>query len=281
MREAVKYIRTQAGLSQEQFAKEVGTTSITVNRWENGKSLPNSMAQKNLFRFCLEHDIELADFVIERLKETAIEGKQIVYHGSRHGIQGDIAPISRKHCDFGVGFYTGTEPFQPLTLICDEDKPAFYALEMDLNGIKVLPVTMGLEWAMLIAYYRGYMDSIKGSALYSKYEHIADGYDMIVGFIANDRMYQTLTDFFNRVVTDTVMIKSLSALGLGTQYVAITQKGCRAFKIIKEHKLSQLELMALKDKSTRNRKAGIALSEQMRDQYRREGKFFDELLRGE
>ena len=33
-----------------------------------------------------------------------------LYHGSKSGICGKIAPKSRKHCDFGTGFYMGTEP---------------------------------------------------------------------------------------------------------------------------------------------------------------------------
>lgn len=33
----------------------------------------------------------------------------ILYHGSRGGIQGPIAPKSRSRCDFGFqGFYMGT-----------------------------------------------------------------------------------------------------------------------------------------------------------------------------
>ncbi len=281
MKEIIKYTRSQVQMSQEEFASAIGTTSITVNRWENGRSMPNIMAQNGLFRFCKEKGIELADFIIDRLKITPSVGKQIVYHGSRDGIVGKIAPVSRDKCDFGSGFYTGTELFQPLTMICDETNPTLYTLELNPADVKVLHVKMGLEWALLIACFRGYMDSVKGSPLYEKYAHMTDGYDIVVGLIANDRMYQTLTDFFNRIVTDTVMIKSLSALKLGTQYVAITQKGCDAFKIIKEQTLKPLELMALRDKSMRNRKNGIALAEEMRNKYRRDGKFFDEILRGE
>lgn len=279
MKEIVKYIRSHVEMSQEEFASAIGTTSITVNRWEKGRSVPSVMAQNSLFRFCTERHIALADFVIDGLKPVSGTERQIVYHGSRNGLKGKIAPISRDKCDFGSGFYTGTDPFQPLTLICDEPKPTIYALEFNPAEVNVLHVTMGLEWALLIAFYRGYMDSIKGSKLYEKYAHLTDGYDIVIGFTANDRMYQTLTDFFNRVVTDTVMIKSLSALKLGTQYVAITQKGCDAFTIVKEHTLSPLELMALKEKSIQNRKNGIALAEEMRDKYRRQGQFFDEILR--
>ncbi len=32
-----------------------------------------------------------------------------LYHGSKDGIRGTIAPISRDRCDFGKGFYMGTD----------------------------------------------------------------------------------------------------------------------------------------------------------------------------
>lgn len=41
-----------------------------------------------------------------------------LFHGSRSGIVGKIAPISRPECDFVKDFYLGTESSQPLTLIC-------------------------------------------------------------------------------------------------------------------------------------------------------------------
>ena len=37
----------------------------------------------------------------------------ILYHGSRHGINGPIAPLSRDRCDFGRGFYLGMHVLDP------------------------------------------------------------------------------------------------------------------------------------------------------------------------
>lgn len=36
----VKLLRSELGLTQEQFAKEVGVTVSTVNQWENGRRNP-------------------------------------------------------------------------------------------------------------------------------------------------------------------------------------------------------------------------------------------------
>jgi hypothetical protein len=175
----------------------------------------------------------------------------------------------------------GMDPIQPLTLICNNETPVFYTLAMDMSGLKCLDIEIGIEWAMLVAYYRGYIEEEKNSLLYKKYEKMADGYDVIIGYIANDRMYQVLTDFFERRITDTALVSSLSALKLGRQYVAITQKGCDNIQVLKEKKLSKLELKIIKDRSIVRRNEGISLAERMVMEHRRDGRYFDEILKGE
>ena len=281
MKDLIKAIRSAANMNQEQFAATLGTTALSINRWENGKTLPNRMAQTQLYNFCKEHAIDVAQLIIDTKAYGDTDNKLVLYHGSKKGIDGEIAPISRNECDFGSGFYMGTNTLQPLTLICNEDKPKFYTVELDMTGLKVLTVEIGMDWAMLIAYYRKEMESAKGTPIYEKYAHMADGYDVIIGYIANDRMYTELSRFFNKTLTDVALINCLSALDLGKQYVAISEKACKQIKILKEEPLSQLELSLLKDMSAERRKEGIALAEEIEVKYRREGRFFDEILKGE
>ena len=281
MKELIKAIRSAANMNQEQFASVLGTTPLSINRWENGKTLPNRMAQTQLYNFCKERELDVVEIIVNAKEYTDENNKLVLYHGSKKGIDGDIAPISRGECDFGKGFYMGTTTLQPLTLVCNEDKPKFYAVELDTTDLKVLTVDIGMDWAMLIAYYRKEMESAKGTPVYEKYAHMADGYDVIIGYIANDRMYTELSRFFNRTLTDVALINCLSALDLGKQYVAVSEKACKQIKVLKEYPLSQLELALLKDMSAERRKEGIALAEEIEIKYRREGKYFDEILRGE
>ena len=281
MKELIKAIRSAANMNQEQFASALGTTPLSINRWENGKTMPNRMAQTQLYNFCKERELDVVEIIVNAKEYTDENHKLVLYHGSKKGIDGDIAPISRGECDFGKGFYMGTTTLQPLTLVCNEDKPKFYAVELDTTDLKVLTVDIGMDWAMLIAYYRKEMESAKGTPVYEKYAHMADGYDLIIGYIANDRMYTELSRFFNRTLTDVALINCLSALDLGKQYVAISKKACKQIKVLKEYPLSQLELALLKDMSAERRKEGIALAEEIEVKYRREGKFFDEILKGE
>ena len=283
MRELIKAIRAAANMSQEQFAATLGTTPLSINRWENGKTLPNRMAQTQLYNFCLENKISVYQLIIDKIKTEAEkididEGRVLLYHGSKSGIVGDIAPKSREMCDFGKGFYMGTEPAQPLTLICDFEKSKFYIVSIDTRELDSVEIEADLDWAMLVALHRGRMDKIKGTKFYDKYSQIDTGKDLVIGSIANDRMFYVLDNFFMGNITDMALVNSLSALKLGKQYVATTERACAAVRIEKEIPLSMLERRFLQDESAENRQKGIHLANDICKNYRREGKFFDEIL---
>lgn len=53
----LKLIRKATFLSQESFAKEIGVSFSTVNRWENGKTLPNYSAMKRITEFCTQNSL--------------------------------------------------------------------------------------------------------------------------------------------------------------------------------------------------------------------------------
>lgn len=221
------------------------------------------------------------------MKRSEFQGNPIIsidetvtlYHGSKAGIRGTIAPISHDRCDFGKGFYMGTDRTQPLTLICNYPKAKIYTLSVDLSELKILDVEVGLDWALLVAYNRGKLDSVKSTKIYNRFVELSKGCDMIIGYIANDRMFVVLDRFFNGEITDLALIHSLSALNLGKQYAALTEKACKKIKIIEEQEISEYDRDKLKRLSEVNRSEGIAKAEEICRKYRREGQFFDEILK--
>lgn len=50
--ETVKQVRRQVALSQEDLAHALGVSLATVNRWENGKTVPSKLAQRQFLVFC-------------------------------------------------------------------------------------------------------------------------------------------------------------------------------------------------------------------------------------
>jgi len=202
-----------------------------------------------------------------------------LYHGSKSGIRGAIAPVSREHCDFGKGFYMGTNRTQPLTLICNYPGAMIYTLRVDLSGLKILDMDVGLDWALFVAFNRGKMEALKDSEIYAYFTDLGKGCDMIVGSIADDRMFVVLDRFFNGDITDIALINCLSALKLGKQYVALTGKACGKIKIVDESRLSEKDREKLKQESEENRSKGITMANEICRKYRREGRFFDEILK--
>ena len=54
----IKVIRQKCFLSQEAFAKELGVSFATVNRWESGKTKPTYKTMKLIDNFCKTHNID-------------------------------------------------------------------------------------------------------------------------------------------------------------------------------------------------------------------------------
>ncbi len=273
----IKEIRSCLNVSQNEFADALGVSFATVNRWEKGRCKPSQIAVNAIKNLCSDNNIDFSQFEGNHIITT----NEIVtlYHGSKSGIHGAIAPISRKRCDFGKGFYMGTDRTQPLTLICNFPDAKLYTLSVDLSNLNILDVEAGLDWALLIAYNRGKMESVKHSAIYNRFANLSNGCDMIIGYIANDKMFVVLDRFFHGEITDLALINSLSALKLGKQYVALTEKACNRIKIFDEQKITEKDRHTLKQVSETNRSKGIATADEICRKYRRDGRFFDEILK--
>lgn len=283
MQALIKQIRTYLKMSQTEFAEHMNVRYLTVNRWENGHSLPNKLAQSKIYEICKADNVPVYDMTLERIRSiadatTLPDGRVLLYHGSKSGIEGKIEPKSRPQCDFGKGFYMGTEVSQALTLICDYEKSKLYLTSVNLSDLQVVEIPADIDWAMLVAYHRGKMEKIAGTPFYEKYRNITLNKDLVIGSIANDRMFYVIDNFFIGNITDSALVNSLAALQLGKQYVAISEKGCGAVKIEKEIEISWLERLFIKDVAEENRAKGVSMANDICKNYRREGLFFDELL---
>lgn len=270
-------------MSQTEFAKQLNVTFQTVNRWENGRALPNKLAQSKMFDLCKEKQLPVYDMILKKItdKSKAMKldsNRVLLYHASKSGIEGTIEPKSRKQCDFGKGFYMGTDSGQTLTLICDYEKSKFYIVSVSTENLALIEVPADIDWAMLVAYHRGKMEKIDSTPFYNKYRDMTQDKDLIIGNIANDRMFFVIDNFFVGNVTDMALVNSLSALQLGKQYVVISQKGCDAVRIEAEVELSYLERLFIKEIAEENRARGISLANDICKNYRREGMYFDEIL---
>lgn len=65
--DAILKLRSERRLSQTQLAKELGVSYTSVNRWENGRSLPTKMMLLVICRYCEEHHLEFSCEEVGRL----------------------------------------------------------------------------------------------------------------------------------------------------------------------------------------------------------------------
>jgi DNA-binding transcriptional regulator YiaG len=59
----IKALRHRQGLTQERFAVQLDVTFATVNRWENGHSVPSRLARKQ---------------ILSQIKSLGSEGKDLL-----------------------------------------------------------------------------------------------------------------------------------------------------------------------------------------------------------
>lgn len=60
---------------------------------------------------------------------------------------------------------------------------------------------------------------------------------------------------------------------------ALTEKACKKIKILDEQEFTENDRDILKQESSANRAKGIAMANEICRKYRRDGRFFDEILK--
>lgn len=65
--EILKNIRMQQNYTQEQLARELNVSFSTINRWENGHTVPSVLAKMRLLEYCKKNCVD--DQILEELSK--------------------------------------------------------------------------------------------------------------------------------------------------------------------------------------------------------------------
>ena len=210
-----------------------------------------------------------------------------LYHGSKTGIKLPIQPKSRDRCDFGCGFYLGDKPDQPKGLIAQRTNNKFYVIDYDFTGLNIKEFGESyidkIDWALYIAYNREPELFEKYDVLKDRYRTYGERYDVIVGYIADDSMMTTLTDFFKGITSDKEMIDCLAHVKLGKQYVLKNEKACESkrIKIVECRPLTHSEIKLANAENQNRKKQMDSIIMMYKTKYRRDMsvKFIDEIMK--
>lgn len=222
-------------------------------------------------------------FLLNKVKnELIIENKKknsvILYHGSKFGFNKIDVNGSKEFSDFSNGFYTSMKYESALAFIEKNPNSSIYVFEIDTKDLNVLTLDSSLDWMILISYYRGYLNEYSNSKVLTDILKKMNDIDIVVAPIANNKMFQILSDFALGNITSSEAIHSLSASRLGLQYVFKSQRAINKLQFKERLYISDGErknsaLFSEENANLIESKLYLAKRE-----YRNEGKFIEEIL---
>lgn len=165
------------------------------------------------------------------------EGMMRLFHGSRKGIKGQVSlfwPGISDLPDFGKAFYLGTNPWQPKALVCEDPDARFYKMNLDLSGLSCLSLN-GISWILQIARCRKRFPEKDYPGVIETLEQMFTNIDVVIGPIADDRLFVAFSEFFNDRMTDVALWSVLDCFKLETQYALKTERAVARLKIVSGH----------------------------------------------
>lgn len=280
-------IKKHYNIDNATLASILKVSPTTVSLYCNNKvNVPYEKAILLIERWLTPNHDDISNYLFE-------EDNNYLYHGSRFGINGNIAyDYSKKKLhDFGQGFYLGETLFQSAMLICDvdSDKDRIYKLSLNKSAITIknLDATNDKKylWLLYIAYNRRILNQFNQDGnldkLIRNISLVGRQSDAIYGAIADDKMSDTMNRFFNNAITDKQLVQCLTLLKIGSQYCLKSEKACsnNVLKIEAVYKLDKTmhKLMynyAIKSRDETNKKRdAIIMNKDAR------GKTFSQILK--
>lgn len=208
----------------------------------------------------------------------------ILYHGSRGGLEGNITTTySRKHRDFGKGFYMGENKYQAAGLVIDDAIPVLYTVKLKLSEFNFERVLLlnNQEWVYTILANRDRVPSFSALEIAKRALQKQEKADIIIGPIADDRMVEAMHNFETGTLTDQGIYYALSYVNYGNQYVAKTEFACSKIEILDEKAIFGKEADEIRDYAYRKRAEGKHVVQDAILKYRRTGLYLDEIIEKE
>lgn len=280
IREDLKTIREILNLSQQQLAKEIGVSSMTIIRIENNDNYPNNDTINKIYNYAFKKNVKLNELKELYYREEIEDDKRLLFHGTKSMIEGLISPyVGREKLDFGKGFYCGETCKQTISFINKYPESSLYILSFDSKGLNYTRFNLDLEWMLAVSYYRGRLKEYHHHPLISKIIKKVESVDYIIAPIADNRMYLIINRFIDGEITDEQCMHSLIATDLGYQYIFLNEKATSKIEILERCYVSSYERDSYnqireEEASITENNARLALTK-----YQNKGKYLKEILK--
>ena len=275
----IQRIITYFDISIEQFADEIGLSRMQLYRLSNKLDLPSKSTLEKIYSYPYLHGIDLNKGKSALYMDNARDRK-LLFHGTEADIKGQIdVDHSVPPNDFGNGFYAGETLPQAATWVANKDYASVYCFYARVDNLRAMTFYADRRWLYAILFYRNAFQGYDvPKEVHSLIEEIETS-DIIIAPIADNEVYQTIQAFANSEITDEACIHAISASNLGNQYVFKNNDACKKLVFIDRLFLCTPEKAEYIVKKKALGKEGIEKANLAKIEYRREGKYFDELFK--
>lgn len=160
----------------------------------------------------------------------------VLYHGSDHVIERPMLGLGREHNDFGRGFYCTEDPELAKEWAATHDRDGIAnRYELDTADLSVLrlddPRRCVLHWISVLVRHRAFRIRNPIAArglryLADRFPVVVEGYDLVVGWRADDSYFDYAEAFLNNAIT---VQQLAAAMRLGNLGLQVVLKSERAF----------------------------------------------------
>lgn len=268
-------------MTETQLGKELKVTYKTISHWKSGRKIINSNNLEKLYSYAYSKGINFNNIYEQLIKEDCDDNNVILFHGAKKAFSMPInyKGNSKVNNDFGIGFYLGENFEQAANYISFIDMDRVYCFKLNIKNLKIYRFNVDTEWMISIAYYRGWLDDYKNCSFVKNIINKISDCDVIIAPIADNRMYDIITEYVEGSITDEQCRHALAATNLGFQYVLKTNKAVKNIELIKEMYVCKKE----KEKCIENRISltdnGLQKVKMARIEYKGKGKYIGELLK--
>lgn len=280
LKEDLEMFQSIKGLTNEDLAEILNTSTMNIWRWKNNKAKPSETTLKGIYDKIFSSGVDLNSLKEEMYKSKENSNTKIVFHGSKSGIDGELT-IKRGDVnrDFGQAFYTGENVEQAVSFVCFYPDSSLYIMEFDTSNLKIKNFEVTKEWMTYIAYSRGKLNEYKESKYIKKVVDEVKDYDVVIAPIADNTMYDILNDFTRGFITDEQCLNALSANRLGKQIVFLNDEALKHLKVLEHCFISDIEREHYTEVKRRSTDIGIQKSILERRKYAAKGKYVEELYK--
>ena len=234
IREDIGFIMEAEGINKLELSESTGISRSTLDSIEKKGAAANEVCEK-LYSYIYEKKYRLNSVKEELIKEKY---GNVLFHGSKYGLSDVTVFGSRDNCDFGNGFYLGQTYNQALSFVCEYDKASVYSFKYSFDGLKIDEFDCSLDWMLAICYFRGTIKKYAQSGKVLQIIKRIEDADVVIAPIADNKMFYVMSQFAEGEINADVALHSLSASGLGLQYIIKTEKALKKCIPIEKYYLS-------------------------------------------